>query len=113
MQHLDNAVNALNVWLSIMSFNVVVRMDSSVIRCQVVHFHCNVAIHFVNAMNLDNIVPKAVQLIRNAPVDKCVAMENAEPDVIQERVLKVNYAKMELVLLVAEIIWIVRVIDHV
>lgn len=113
MQHQDNAVNVLNVWLLIMSYNVVARMDSLVIHFQAAHFHCNAAIHCVNVMNLDNIVPKAVQLIRNALADKCVAMANAERDVIQDRVLKVNYVKMELVLLAVEIIWIVRMTDHV
>lgn len=113
MQHPDNVVNALNVWLSITLCNAVVRMDSLEIHCQLVHFHYNVAIHCANVTNLANIVPKAVQLIRNALAVKCAAMANAELDVIQERALKVNYAKMELVLLVAEIIWIVRVTDHV
>lgn len=58
----------------------------------------------VHAMNLVNIVQKFVRLIRNVRADKFVPMENVELVVIPDRVLKVNCVKMELVLLVAEII---------
>lgn len=113
MQRQDNAVNVPNAWSSIMWFNAAVQMVSSEIHCRAVHFHYNAAIHFANVMNPDNIAPKVVQSIRNVLADKFVQMENAEPDVTQEPALKVNYVKMELALLVAEIIWIVRVTGHV
>ena len=87
-------------------------MDSSVIRSPDVIYHCNGAIHSVNAMNRDNTVLKAVQVTRNAHAVKFVQMENAEVDVIQAIVWKVNCVRMELALLAVEIIWIAQVIDR-
>lgn len=87
-------------------------MVSLAIHFLAAHFHCNDAIQLANVMNPDNIALKVVALIHNVHADKHVPMENAEPGVIQEFVSKVNYVKMELVLLVAETIWTVRVTDH-
>jgi len=82
------------------------------IHCRAAHCHCNVVIHCVNVMNQDSIVRKVVALIRNAHADKFVRLVNVEVDAIQETVWKVNYVKMELVLLAVEIIWTVRRIDR-
>lgn len=52
------------------------------IRLQAAHCHRNVAIHFVNVTNRDNIVPKAVQLILNVHAVSCVRPVNVEIDAI-------------------------------
>lgn len=104
--------NVPNVWLSITLFNAVARMVSSEIHSPDVIYHYNDAIHSVNAMNRDNTVLKAVQVMRNVHAVKFVQMENAAVDAIQAIVWKVNCVRMELALLAVEIIWIAQVIDH-
>lgn len=97
-----------------MVFSVVVQMVSLVIHLSDAIYHYNDAIHCVNAMNLDNIVLKVVQLIRNVHAVKFVQLENVEIDAIQALIVwKDNCVKMVHVLLVVEIIWIVQVIVRV
>lgn len=78
-------------------------MVSLVIHHRDVHCHCNVATQLARATSLDNIVRNRVRLIHNVLADKFVPMVNAERDVIQEHVSRVNCVKMALVLLAAEI----------
>lgn len=102
--------NAPNAWLLITLFNVVVQVGSLGILWLAAICRCNAAIHTASVMNQHNIAPKVVQLIHNARAAKCVQLENAEADAIQEPVWKVNYARMVHALLAVEIIWIVQAI---
>lgn len=109
----DNVENVPNVLLSIMEHNVVVQLVFLEIHFPVVHYHYNVAIHNVNVMNREFIVPNVVQPMINALVDKNVPKENVELVAVQDDALKDKYVEAVLVLLAVVTIWIVPEIMHV
>lgn len=113
VHRLDSVEHVQNVLLSIMVFNVVVRLVSLEMLLQLVRCHCRDATHIVSVMRPVYSVPRHVTRTTNALVDKSALVVNVERNAIQELAPLDNYARMELVLPAVVRIWIVPVIDLV